>query len=259
MDKTWDLTPEPVLDYEVRLVIYDTKDTLMMDAEGTSDVFIKAYVDDKDKKETDTHYRCSSKKASFNYRMLFNVKAPRKNYNLSVQTWDRDLFKSNDFIGENQLPLQHLFIDAIATQKPINLNKKYYNTHLKAQLDKIGKGKVITEFYDEDSFYIDTVDKDGNSAGKVRLGLAVYPGAMATSNPVGGGRSEPNHSPFLPPPVGRISFSLNPIAMFVSFANLIIYCTDAASRPRTSQKGVPLLLHSHVLHAVHSTDPISCR
>ncbi len=101
MDKTWDLTPEPILDYEVRLVIYDTKDTLMMDAEGTSDVFVKAYVDDKDKKETDTHYRCSTKKASFNYRMLFNIKAPRKNYNLSIQTWDRDLFKSNDFIGEN--------------------------------------------------------------------------------------------------------------------------------------------------------------
>lgn len=30
----------------------------MMDNEGTSDVFVKAYVDDKDKKETDTHYRC---------------------------------------------------------------------------------------------------------------------------------------------------------------------------------------------------------
>lgn len=188
-----------------------------MDAEGTSDVFVKAFVDDKDKKETDTHYRCTTKKASFNYRLLFNVSAPRKNYNLTLQTWDRDLFKSNDFIGENQIPLQYLFEDAIATQKPIHLNKKYYNTYLKEQLKKIGRENLITEFYDEDSFYIDTVNKDGKSAGKVRVGLAVYPGEMAKSNPVGLGRSEPNHSPFLSPPVGRLSFSLNPITMFVSF------------------------------------------
>jgi hypothetical protein len=56
--RTWDVTPQPILDYEVRLVIWDTKDTTMMDAEGTSDVFVKAFIDDKDKKETDTHYRC---------------------------------------------------------------------------------------------------------------------------------------------------------------------------------------------------------
>lgn len=51
----------------------------------------------------------------------------------------------------------------------------------------------------------------------MRIGLSIYPGEMAISNPIGGGRSEPNHSPFLPPPVGRISFSLNPITMFVSY------------------------------------------
>lgn len=55
-----------------------------MDDEGVSDVFIKAFVDDKDKKETDCHYRCKYKKASFNYRLLFNVKAPRKNYDLTL-------------------------------------------------------------------------------------------------------------------------------------------------------------------------------
>jgi hypothetical protein len=68
--------------------------------EGTSDVFIKAYMDDKDKKETDTHFRCNNGKASFNYRLLYNVKAPAKHYLFTLQTWDRDLFKSNDAIGE---------------------------------------------------------------------------------------------------------------------------------------------------------------
>lgn len=39
------------------------------------------------------------------------------------------------------------------------------------------------------------------------------PKAMAEANKVGEARQEPNHSPFLPPPVGRISFSLNPFKM----------------------------------------------
>jgi hypothetical protein len=55
---TWDITPEPTMEYEVRLVIWDTLDVICADVEGTSDVFIKAFMDDKDKKETDTHFRC---------------------------------------------------------------------------------------------------------------------------------------------------------------------------------------------------------
>ena len=41
------------------------------------------------------------------------------------------------------------------------------------------------------------------------------PKVLADSNKVGIGRSEPNHSPWLPPPVGRFEFSWNPITLFV--------------------------------------------
>ncbi len=74
---------------------------------------------------------------------------------------------------------------------------------------------MITKFEEDDTFFVDTFDKDGKSAGLIRIGLAVFPGEMAKSNPVGGGRSEPNHSPFLPPPVGRLTFSMNPINMLL--------------------------------------------
>lgn len=57
-EKVWDVTPQPVIDYEVRLVIYDTIEVICADVEGTSDVFIKAFMDDKEKRETDTHFRC---------------------------------------------------------------------------------------------------------------------------------------------------------------------------------------------------------
>ena len=97
----------------MRLVVFDTQDTPAMDIEGTSDVFIKAHIDDNDNGETDTHFRCSDGSASFNYRILFDLKAPRQNTTLTIQTWDRDLFASNDFIGEIQLPLKHMFEDCI--------------------------------------------------------------------------------------------------------------------------------------------------
>ena len=98
-----------------------------MDAEGTSDVFTKVFIENKEQRETDTHFRCSNGSASFNYRVLFNVKTPRKDNMLTVQLWDRDLFKSNDFIGEAQIDIQYLIKDAVETRKPITLNKKYWN------------------------------------------------------------------------------------------------------------------------------------
>ena len=58
--------------------------------------------------------------------------------------------------------------------------------------------------------------------GRVRISMNITPGDLAKANAVGAGRSEPNHSPFLPPPVGRISFSLNPITMLVKIFNLLV-------------------------------------
>jgi hypothetical protein len=89
-------------------------------------------------------------------------------------------------------------------------------------LTKIGKGDLIKEFQDDDTFFLDTFDSEGKSAGWVRIGLGIFPSEMATANPVGGGRSEPNHSPFLPPPVGRISFTLNPLTLFVSIMKICL-------------------------------------
>ena len=52
----------------------------MSDFEGTSDVFVRAWLsgDADNIKETDTHWRCSDGSPSFNYRLLFDVQAPKK-------------------------------------------------------------------------------------------------------------------------------------------------------------------------------------
>mmetsp|Transcript_9566 Transcript_9566/g.9197 ORF Transcript_9566/g.9197 Transcript_9566/m.9197 type:complete len:83 (-) Transcript_9566:197-445(-) len=73
--------------------------------------------------------------------------------------------------------------------------------------------------YKEDNdFFIDLmgVDADGKSVinAKLRCQIDIMPLAAAEANAVGQARQEPNHSPTLPPPVGRISFSLNPWKMF---------------------------------------------
>ena len=143
--------------------------------------------------------------------MLFGVKHPRKEYTLSLQLYDRDFFKSNDIIGDATLDLKHAILDCALTQRPLGLSKKYYNDYLQ------GKGYDWT-YKDDNSFWVPVrgKDKDGKmvEGGKVRIQVDIYPKAMAVQNKVGEARQEPNHSPFLPPPIGRISFTMNPLKMF---------------------------------------------
>ena len=83
-EKVYDISRKPDEEYEVRLVVWDTKEIKMMDDEGTSDVFIRTYFDSNNAKETDCHYRCQTGKASFNYRLLFTETYPRKDYRLNL-------------------------------------------------------------------------------------------------------------------------------------------------------------------------------
>lgn len=83
-ERVWDITPRPQKEYEMRVVVWDTKDVVAADWEGVSDVFIRAFFDSKKAKETDTHYRCQNGKASFNYRLLYNMNAPADDYNFTV-------------------------------------------------------------------------------------------------------------------------------------------------------------------------------
>lgn len=74
--KVWDICREPERQFEVRLAIFKCQGVPMEDWEGTSDVYIKCFISDTDKSETDTHYRCTTGSPSFNYRLLFDVTTP---------------------------------------------------------------------------------------------------------------------------------------------------------------------------------------
>ena len=49
--------------------------------------------------------------------------------------------------------------------------------------------------------------------GKLNIGIHIVPKTIATSIPAGLGRTDPNANPYLPPPSGRLKFSLNPFVM----------------------------------------------
>ena len=74
----WDITKKPTEDFEVRVVIWDTEELEMMDAEGTTDGFVRCFFNSENSKDTDTHFRNQDGKCSWNYRLLFPMTYPVK-------------------------------------------------------------------------------------------------------------------------------------------------------------------------------------
>ena len=72
---------------------------------------------------------------------------------------------------------------------------------------------------DKSKFWVDLMHTDPEtgkkeSHGRVKLQIDVLPVEFAEKNKVGKAREEPNHSPHLPQPEGRVQLSLNPIDMY---------------------------------------------
>ena len=156
----------------------------MMDDEGTSDAYIRAFFDSREEaKETDTHFRCQDGAASFNYRLLFNVKHPRKDYSLNIQAYDRDFFKSNDIIGEGKVNIKQAMEDCQVTKRPLSFTKKY--------VEQCMKGTKL-DWKDENSFWIQLTGKDEKGkmekTGKVRIQVDIIPKDYAEMNKVGEAR-----------------------------------------------------------------------
>ena len=192
------------------------------DVEGTIDVFVKAWMDPANTRETDTHWR-SQGNASFNYRLLFDFKSPTYSkseseaYKLKIQVYDRDVFKSNDYICEFVLDLSLIVLDCRATQRCIHLNKKYYETYFRDEYTKQrknqGEAELWLEFEDQDSFWLLVKREKDTKPIKIKLDLRIVPASEAKGQNVGEARTEPNHSPELPKPAGRLQLSANPYAM----------------------------------------------
>lgn len=63
--------------------------------------------------------------------------------------------------------------------------------------------------------------------GKCLMSVQIWPVDKAQQQPVGLGRNDPNSNPFLPPPTGRLRFSLNPFVMGTELFGPKICCRIA--------------------------------
>lgn len=210
----YDISQKPPEEFQMRVCVFDTRDIKMMDDEGTSDVFIRCFFDSKkDALETDTHYRCQTGSASFNYRLMYKITHPRSDYRFTIQAYDRDFFKSNDMIGSSMIDLKKAFEDVALTKRPLRVDKAYHDEYMRKEGDK-----ALEWDKDGESFWLPMISKNNEGKlednGHVRIRIDITSMEYAEVNKIGSAREDPNIEPFLPPPIGRLTFSFNPCDMY---------------------------------------------
>mmetsp|Transcript_4050 Transcript_4050/g.3879 ORF Transcript_4050/g.3879 Transcript_4050/m.3879 type:complete len:713 (+) Transcript_4050:1971-4109(+) len=218
---TWDLTPKPESIFETRLIIWKSEGVPNADPEGVSDLYVRAWVNNLEPKETDTHYRCQRGAGSWNWRMKFRIPVHEKMQSaVNLQLWDRDFFSANDIIGDASFDFKDLALEA-------------WDSGLRTKM--LGKAEGAQDRLmrrESEKFWVDFKkrEKDGTEtkAGKVLISFELVPEAKAEACKVGEGREEPNIDPPLPAPEGRMQFSLNPIKMLNQMCGpevrMKIYC-----------------------------------
>uniref|UniRef100_A0A8D2JBX6 C2 domain-containing protein n=1 Tax=Varanus komodoensis TaxID=61221 RepID=A0A8D2JBX6_VARKO len=123
----FDITPRTPQRYELRCIIWNTKDVDLEDTnifgDRMSDIYVKGWLDglEEDSQKTDVHYRSLAGEGNFNWRFVFTMdylpmeqvcvltkkqhfwsldetmqKVPPK---LIIQIWDNDKFSADDFLG----------------------------------------------------------------------------------------------------------------------------------------------------------------
>ena len=207
----WNIEPEPKSIMEMRLIIYETEGMENLDIEDTSDIYVMAFIDEKNKGQTDIHYRCSTGKGSFNWRMLIPIEIPRDKYFLTIQVFDNDILSKDDYICGGRLNLYQILNDVNILDIPLQLNEDYYKS-LPREKQVLSNIEFVKEDDNLNKFWIQ-LEKQGKKEGRVLCSLEIVPKWYAELHPVGKGREEPNMNPYLPPPVGRIKFTMNPFKL----------------------------------------------
>ena len=207
----WQISKEPQTEIEMRLIIWETENMKMMDIEGTSDIYINAYVNPKIKQSTDVHYRCTDGSASFNWRIVLPLYLPDKYNYLIIQVYDKDIFSSDDYICGSQIDISNLIIIPKDLDLPIIFNPDYLKECSKKEKEKYKNIEFLSKSEDDTQtkFWVQCYNKN-EKGGRVLCSLEFLPKWKANLCKVGLGRKEPNIAPYLPPPTGRFEWSLNP-------------------------------------------------
>lgn len=210
------LAPPPVMDAELRCVVFNARKMQNKDVGGKNDLFFKLTLVGLDRtqtrfsesQETDTHWFATDGRGSFNFRNLFKLELPVSRAALRISAYDRDLFSSNDAIGEATIPLTGMCrqlmraVDLspdgeMANEALIEFKSSFQdsfnNFSLSSSLfDGASEGKWLKLYHPS---------KPLDCQGEVEVMLALLPQRKADARPVGRGRDAPNRDPELREPV----------------------------------------------------------
>ena len=198
--------PEPEL-FELRVCIFRGRRLPLMDGGDMTDYFCSVAVDgtnDDDsqskfhlKGETDTHYRATGRRATWNWRLKFEVSGPVRNARLSLQCYDFDVFGANDICGE------WMFTDLTAMiSRAVG----------RWRADKRGTPHIVTfpAFHGkQDREWVRLTNEQGKPAGEIEIQLQLVHKDLCQHHPAGEGRAAPNANPKLHEPQDRMS--MNPL------------------------------------------------
>ena len=217
----WKIDPQPICELQVRLIIWETEDMELMDIEGTSDIYVIGYIDQKEMQKTDIHFRCQTGNASFNWRMLLPLKLPVQRPVITLQVYDKDIFASDDYMCGATIDLKTIINIPKLLEMPLGLNRDFHHGLTTEEKKPLGEIEFLSPEDDEEGtkFWVQCYKGkkeaagQGEKSGRVMCSLEILPKKNADLDVVGKGRDDPNVNPYLPPPVGRIEFTLNPFKM----------------------------------------------
>ncbi|UIZ28727.1 hypothetical protein KXD40_009391 [Peronospora effusa] len=129
--KPLDISLPPPQMFEVRVIVYKAKNVTAGDFSDLSDLFVKCWFQNHDDRSqsTDTHWRARHGRASFNWRMKFDVKLPldpEKEADrgcLHLQMWDRDIVY-DDCLADAVVDLTSFLKEAFKMKQAVNVFAK---------------------------------------------------------------------------------------------------------------------------------------
>lgn len=176
--------PPTPIEYEMRVIIWDTKNVKVQDDGGTrGDILVAAFPEGVTPQTTDTHWNSKDGVGMFNWRMKFPLTVPCPTPRFKVQVWDRNMLAANGAICE------------------ANLNLRSFYT--KAYKDKLSTHELPQQWITL------THPNATGPQGEVSISIELLTIEESKKRPAGFGRDAPNENPTLPEP-NRPADSLAP-------------------------------------------------
>jgi hypothetical protein len=138
LNKKWFINPAPKVELEMRLVVWEGKNTPCLDVEDMSDYYFTCFVNPSERQSTDVHFRCEKGfSPSFNWRIILPIHAPTNNDLLNIRLMDNDFFSKDDYGADTTLELRKLIDLVYELDVPVKFTKEFYEATKNSYYNKI--------------------------------------------------------------------------------------------------------------------------